>query len=180
MSKRPPKGSFEYLLHQAASGGEEEKLALCKRLADRLLIVPILGELPKQAVEQRINVLTRDSNDGRWVPVFSSKATFEHWREVESFSGSQISVLGADLCLVLGTEIGIEIDPCSPFNVKLSAVELVESEVTRIDLCGAPLTTKDESPMAPPDVCITGAARPTYSKSSGAESRLRLSKAKLL
>ena len=128
-------------LEKIAAGDKSCVDKLCKRLADRLLYVPItkpaVSAEMKGGSDFKIEVVClKDKNDSL-VPVFTNESLLKTWCKEQDRSVSSISLLGADLCTALEKDASLWIDPSTDHAVRLepeivkqiSEVELDESDM---------------------------------------------------
>lgn len=122
------------LFLQKVSQGDASYLdRLCKRLADRLIYVPLIEENSGGSkTSTTLKVFHLEKNGCTVVPAFSSERKFQAWRKNQKDNFSCEALLGADLCLALGNSAGLLVDPSSDYEVLLepeSVVSIAETPV---------------------------------------------------
>ncbi len=116
---------------------------LVRRLADRVLFIPILNRGPAENTPGvSIKVFKHTEESREVVPVFTSEHRFETWRGESGASVDKLSVLGADLCIALGGKSWISIDEGSEHEA------LFNPEVTRT-IAETPLPESEPSDTQP-------------------------------
>lgn len=115
------KSLLNIYLQKVAQGDQSALENLCKRLAERLLIVPTVkgrsGE--KGDLEVKVSVVRLQEAHRTVVPVFTSERTFSDWCVSEKQQCDSISLLGADMCMALGVSSWIVIDPGAAHSAEL-------------------------------------------------------------
>ncbi len=114
------KNLLNLYLAKVAAGDKSYLAKLVKRLADRLLFIPVLkksGQASKGGSSMKVNVYRHQQSNQEVIPVFTSERNMQKWSISISATFDQISVLGADLCTALGESNYISIDEGSDHAV---------------------------------------------------------------
>lgn len=116
------RSTITYYIDRLANGDASYKDKLCQRLADRLLYIPLQSHETSESSRQEVTIKVHHimaPNGKEAVPVFSNRHLLEAWCGDQQIPSREISILGADLCKVLGQELWLVIDPCSEAELLL-------------------------------------------------------------
>lgn len=114
------KNMLNLYLSKLAQGDRSCVSKLTKRLADRLLFLPVLTKSSDRrsgGPTMTLNVYRHAKDDKEVIPVFTSEKIFKSWRLNVSVEIEQVPLLGADLCAALGHDNWISIDEGSEHAV---------------------------------------------------------------
>jgi hypothetical protein len=114
------KNLLHLYLSKVAAGDKSYLAKLVRRLADRLLYIPVLkksSQASQAGSSMKVNVFRHQQSDQEVIPVFTSEKNMQKWSISVSATYDQISVLGADLCAALGENSYISIDEGSAHSL---------------------------------------------------------------
>ncbi len=119
-----------YLL-KVARGDTSCMDKLVRRLADRILCLPVLSDPSSSvATNTKLNVYRYSHFGKEIIPVFTSEAIFENWRSQVSVGVEQVQLLGGDVCAAIGSGSWLSVDEgtehaamLDPFVVEKIAAE---------------------------------------------------------
>ena len=127
------KSILNLYLAKVAAGDLSCLAKLVRRLADRLLFIPVRSTSSDgggSSGKMKINVYTYQSGEREVVPVFTTEKNLKSWCQSVSGELSNVSLLGADLCAALGSESTISVDEGSDHAVVFEPDVIVQIAAT--------------------------------------------------
>jgi len=128
------KSLLEIYIAKVAAGEKSFVDKLCAQLTDRLCYIPAI-QVDSESNHTRIQVARIERHGQSFVPLFTHERTFKTWAAGHSEKVEPVSLLGGDLCAVLGLGRGVILDPGSDPSAELApeavskiAVEVLASE----------------------------------------------------
>lgn len=122
-SKKKHRSTLTLCISKVAEGDDSYRKRLCSTLADRLLYVPLedsenaYSESDDSAISIKVKKIKLE--DKTVVPVFTDESALQEWIAASAQAVQSISLLGADLCMVLADDIWLLIDPGSEEELNL-------------------------------------------------------------
>jgi hypothetical protein len=98
------------LLKKISQGDSSAKTKIVPKLAERLVIVPSV-KMKNIGTETKVSVITIKESDRSLIPIFTSMPLLKSWLEKNEIEGEGLSINCADICLALGGNRWIMIDP---------------------------------------------------------------------
>jgi hypothetical protein len=134
------KSLLDVYLGKVAAGDESFIDKLCSQLTDRLCYIAAT-QVDSEFNQATVNVVRIKRDERSFVPLFTHERKFKSWSQSIQEKVEPVSLLGGDLCAVLGPDTGVLIDPGAENSVELSP-SVVATIATQV------LSTEPESDFA--------------------------------
>ena len=126
------KSMLHILLKKIAGGDASAKSKVVARLAERLIIVPSLSST-SEGRETKVSVITIKEGQRSLIPIFTTLPLLKDWLEKNEIKGEGISINCADICLALGRERWIVVDPGTDYWCELEPEIVKEISAFQIE-----------------------------------------------
>ena len=128
------KSLLDVYLGKVAAGESAFIDKLCAQLTDRLCYIPAI-EVNAEFNQATVQVVKITKEGRSFVPLFTHERRFKSWSQSIEKKVEPLSLLGGDLCAVLGGGTGVLIDPGAENSVELppEVVAQIASQVLSIE-----------------------------------------------
>ncbi len=113
------KSLLDVYLGKVAAGDDAFIDKLCSQLTDRLCYIPAI-QVSSEFNQAKVEVIKISKERRSFVPLFTHERKFKSWSQSIEKKVEPLSLLGGDLCAVLGDDTGVLIDPGAENSVELS------------------------------------------------------------
>lgn len=112
------KSAIHLLLQKVAQGDVAAKGKIVPKLAERLVIVPTLAS-KNQGRETKVSIVTIREGERSLIPVFTTMSVLKAWLTKNEIQGEGTSINCADICLALGGNRWLMVDPGTDYWCEL-------------------------------------------------------------
>jgi len=112
------KSAIQLLLQKVAQGDVVAKGKIVPKLAERLVIVPTIAS-KNQGRETKVSIVTIREGQRSLIPVFTTMSVLKSWLAKNEIQGEGTSINCADVCLALGANRWVMVDPGTDYWCEL-------------------------------------------------------------
>jgi hypothetical protein len=154
-------------LKRLSEGDSSQAPKVCRRLSNRLVLVPIVNQKNAESGDDSYRALVVEHDGRSVVPLFTHERLFKNWRGMAGETVSSLALLGSDFCAALNPQLTVLVDPGSAHVVELThelidkiAIFTLEEEAAKSSNA-EPVPVEPTLPVSAPSLLVAPPRNPT-------------------